>query len=90
MPDTPVQSDEGLKVYYLSLTRGLKGYYVMFKAESEEVVRSHALKYFGELWCSIYTAAYFREIIRKRYPAQSRIVNRDRPIVLTSPDGSWE
>ena len=79
-----------MKTFYLSLCRGLTGYYVVFKAESEEAVRNHAIKYFGQLWCGIYSEAYFREILRKRYPTATRIVNRDRPIVLTDSEGDWE
>ena len=79
-----------MKTFYLSLCRGLSGYYVVFKAESEEAVRSHAVKYFGQIWCSIYSEAYFREILRKRYPTATRIVNRDRPIVLHDSEGDWE
>lgn len=79
-----------MKTFYLSLCRGLVGYYVVFKASDEEVVRRHAVKYFGRLWCSIYSEAYFREILRKRYPTATRIVNRDRPIVLQDDEGDWE
>ena len=68
--------------YYISLCRGLTGYYVLVHAESEEIVRQHAAEYFGKIWCSIYTSAYFREIIRKRYPTASRVVNPTKPIIL--------
>lgn len=79
-----------MNIYYLSLCRGLTGYYVKFMAESEEEVREHAVKYFGLLWCNIYTEAYFYEILRRRYPKATRIVNRDKPIVLTGGNGEWE
>ena len=79
-----------MKTFYLSLCRGLVGYYVVFKAESEEAVRAHAAEYFGQLWCSVYSEAYFREIIRKRFPTASRVVNRDRPIELHGESGLWE
>lgn len=90
MPRAKIPVPDGMNIYYLSLTRGLYGCYVKFYAESEEVVRNHAAEYFGQIWGGIYTAAYFMEIIRKRYPSASRIINDARPIVLTSPDGSWE
>ena len=35
--------------YYLSLTRGLIGYYVLFEAPDEWTVRRHASEYFGRL-----------------------------------------
>lgn len=79
-----------MKTYYLSLVRGLIGYFVKFEAESEEAVRNHATKYFGKLWCEVYTEAYFREILRKRYPNATRVINRDRPIKLTTETGEWE
>lgn len=79
-----------MKVFYLSLSRGLVGYYVKFEAISEEVVRRHAAKYFGGMWCSVYTEAYFMEILRKKYPHATRVVNRDRPIILSGTSGDWE
>ena len=69
--------------YYISLCRGLTGYYVLVLAESEEVVRQHAVEYFGKIWCNIYSSAYFREVICKRYPGASRVVNRSKPIDLS-------
>lgn len=79
-----------MKTFYLSLCRGLVGYYVKFEAVSEEAVRQHAYKYFGSMWCSVYTEAYFMEILRKRYPKATRVVNRDHPIILTDESGEWE
>lgn len=73
------------KTYYLSLCRGLTGYYVMFKAPDEETVRRHAAEYFGRLWCSVYDEEYYKARIAGRYPNE-RIVNADNPIVLES----WE
>lgn len=79
-----------MKTYYLSLCRGLTGYYVKIEAESEEAVRNHAEKYFGLLWCNIYTEAYFMEILRRRYPKATKIVNKEKPIILTGGSGEWE
>lgn len=79
-----------MNIYYLSLCRGLVGYYVKFQAESEDVVREHAAMYFGRMWCTIYTEAYFREVLCRRYPKASRVVNRNNPIVLTGDNAEWE
>ena len=79
-----------MKTFYLSLCRGLVGYYVKFEAKSEDVVSRHAAKYFGGIWCNVYTEAYFMEILRKKYPSKTRVVNRDKPIVLTDESGDWE
>ena len=79
-----------MKIYYLSLCRGLVGYYVKFVASSEAVVRRHAELYFGKLWCSVYTDAYFHEVIRRRYPKASKVINNQTPIELTDDSGSWE
>lgn len=79
-----------MSTYYLSLCRGLTGYYVRFIAPNEEVVRRHALLYYGKLWCSVYSEAYFYEIIKKRYPKASRVINRNDPIILTTETGEFE
>lgn len=79
-----------MKTYYLSLCRGLSGYYVKFIASDEEVVRRHAVKYFGKIWCTIYTEAYFYEVIKKRYPTTSKVVNRNDAVVLSDDTGDWE
>ena len=79
-----------MKTYFLSLTRGLVGYHVKFQAPSEEAVRKHAERYFGQMWCTIYTEAYFYEVLRRRYPKASRVVNGRYPIVLTDEEGMWE
>lgn len=72
-----------MKYYYLSLIRGLSGYYVKFEAESEEAVRRYAIEYFGQMYGTIYTDAYFHEVIRRRFPSSSRVINNKRPIKLT-------
>lgn len=73
--------------YYISLCRGLMGHYVLVLAPDEETVRKHAEEYFGRLWCSIYTEAYFREILRRRYPTATKVVNPNKPIDLS---GGWQ
>lgn len=79
-----------MNIYYVSLCRGLMGYYVKFEAPSEEAVRNHVARYFGRIWCSVYSEAYFYEVLRKRFPDQSRVVNANRPIILENEDGLWE
>lgn len=70
-----------MNTYYLSLCRGLRGYYVVFKANCADTVRKHAGEYFGRMWCSVYTEAYFNERIRGKYTPES-IINADKPIEL--------
>ena len=73
--------------YYLSLVRGLVGYYVLFEAPDEYTVRRHAQEYFGRVWCSVYEEDYFNRFIVGRY-GESRVINADRTIVLES--WQWE
>lgn len=75
-----------MKKFYVSLVRGLTGYYVLFEAEDEMTVRNHVAAYFGRLWCSVYTEEYFRDNIAGKYT--THIVNAAEPIVLT--DWHWE
>ena len=74
-----------MKRFYLSLVRGLIGYYVLFEAPDEWTVRRHASEYFGRLWCSVYEESYFNRFIAARY-GTPKVVNADNPIVLES----WE
>lgn len=71
-----------MKHFYVSLTNGLQGLYVKFEAESEELVRIFLKANFGTIWGGIYTDAYFHEIIRRRYPKGSRVINNQSPIKL--------
>lgn len=71
--------------YYLSLCRGLVGYYVLFEAPNEVTVRRHAAEYFGRIWCTVYDEDYFVDRILHNY-SNTQVVNIDRPIVLES----WE
>lgn len=43
------------KEFYVSLVRGLLGYFVLFQSPNEDWVRDYCAKYFGKIWCSIYT-----------------------------------
>ena len=71
--------------YYLSLCRGLVGYYVLFEAPDEATVRRHAAEYFGRMWCSVYDEEYFANHIMPNCP-HTILINVCRPIVLES----WE
>lgn len=75
-----------MKKFYVSLTRGLLGYYVVFEAPDERTVRLHVLQYFGRMWCTVYTEEVFSTSIVGKYP--TRLVNEDEPIVLN--DWRWE
>lgn len=71
--------------YYVSLVRGLLGYYVLFEAPDEWTVRRHAAEYFGRMWCNVYSEDYFNRYIAGRY-GNEKIINADKPIRLES----WE
>ena len=79
-----------MKTFYISLCRGLSGYYVKVTAKSEDVVRQYATRYYGQLWCNIYTDAYFHEVVRKRYPTSSKVINNRAPVELTDDEGMYE
>lgn len=70
------------KTYYISLTLGLDGNYVKVQAPTEEAVAAHTKKYYGSIWQSIYTEAYFYERIRRRYPNTTRVLNNRNPVVI--------
>lgn len=74
-----------MQTYYASLVRGLVGYYVKFKAPSEEVVRVHLATYFGRMWCSVYTP---EDMLRLKGQYTCTVINEDKPIVLET--GEWE
>lgn len=76
-----------MHTYYLSLTRGLVGYYVKFIAPDETTVRKHAHEYFGRLWCTVYTEEYFEQLIKARFP-NTKVINPDKPVELD--DWRWE
>lgn len=38
-----------MNTYYISLTRGLTGYYVQVEADNESIVREYAANYYGRL-----------------------------------------
>ena len=77
-----------MKVYYLSLVRGLVGYYVKFVSTSMGIVREHAHKYFGRMWCSVYTKEQFDDNIRK-FPIRATVINENSPIELNE-SSDWE
>ena len=74
-----------MHTYYASLVRGLRGYYVKFKAPSEEIVRMHLSKYFGRMWCSVYTQDEIIEIANKH---AVNVINEEDPISLLTEE--WE
>lgn len=65
-----------MNTYYVSLCRGLFGYYVKFTADSEDTVRKHCAEYFGRLWVSVYTEKPSSD----RY--KSIVINEKDPIEL--------
>ena len=79
--------DHRLKTYYVSLVRGLCGYYVKFNALNEETVRNHVAKYFGQMWCSVYDEGDLIKV-KERHPDKTWVINEDRPIELLSYE--WE
>lgn len=71
------------KSYYISLVRGLTGYYVKVLATDIEVVRKYAVKYYGELWCSVYTEEELVDFMKKYYNITKVVViNADAPVIL--------
>ena len=74
-----------MSTYYASLVRGLYGYYVKFKAPSEEIVRKHLAKYFGRIWCSVYTPD---DMLRLKGKYTTNVINEDNPIILETEE--WE
>lgn len=80
------------QIFYISLVRGLVGYYVKVLAPSEETVRKHCAKYFGRIWCSVYSYADFSGIRERSWSrgVPCEVFNNDNPVVLTSEEGDWE
>ena len=77
--------DYQMKIYYVSLVRGLVGYYVKFLAPSETIVRMHLAKYFGRLWCSIYS---WTDLEKLKTQYNTTVINEDKPIKLLTEE--WE
>lgn len=77
-----------MHTYYASLVRGLLGYYVKFRAPAEEIVRRHLSKYFGRMWCGIYTQDEIVELANK---FTVNVINEEDPINLVTEDdeGVW-
>jgi len=74
-----------MHTYYASLIRGLIGYYVKFSAPAEEIVRRHLSKYFGRMWCSVYTQD---EIVELADKSTVNVINEEDPIILMTDE--WE
>ena len=72
--------------FYVSLVRGLVGYYVLFEAPDWATVRQHVAAYYGRMWCSVYSESEFNKHIVGTYPA--KVINEDKPIVLH--EWQWE
>lgn len=72
--------------YYISLTRGLIGYYVLVLATDEYVAREYASNYFDHNWCSVYDEDSI-ERIKSKY--KTIIINEDNPVVL-GDTGTYE
>lgn len=68
-----------MKNYYVSLVRGLLGYYVKITANSENVVRDYCHKYMGRMWCSVYPEDSLNEM-KSKFTVM--VINEDRPIKL--------
>ena len=73
-----------MHTYYASLVHGLIGYYVKFRAPSEEIVRMHLLKYFGRMWCSVYT----QDELANKYTVN--VINEEDPINLLTEESEEE
>lgn len=79
-----------MNTFYISLCRGLSGYYIKVQAPSEDAVRNYATRYCGEIWCTIYTEGYFYEILRHRYPNATKVINNSKPVVINNLEGYFE
>lgn len=66
--------------YYISLTRGLSGYYVKVSAVSEDVARQYAENYFSHNWCSIYVEEELMRFRAKGY--KTIVINEEDPVIL--------
>lgn len=72
------------KKYYISLTRGLQGYYVLVVAEREEFAREYANRYLSNIYCSIYDTSELEELSDEGY--KTVVINEQAPIILNDPD----
>ena len=66
--------------YYISLTRGLLGYYVKVLATSIEVAREYASNYYGSLWCSVYENKDIEAFSSRGW--KNIIINDNDPVIL--------
>jgi hypothetical protein len=70
--------------YYISLCRGLIGYYVLAQAIDDMVVREYCTNYMGKMWCSVYEQKQFDKILTD---FGGIVINKEKPIVLNdSPE----
>ncbi len=73
-----------LKKFYVSLVRGLVGYYVLFEAPDRNLVRCYCARYFGRMWCAVYDSI-------PEIDTDAKVVNPDKPIILTlAEDEIWD
>jgi hypothetical protein len=68
------------KNFYVSLCKGLIGYYIFFKATTEEVIRDYCLANMGKIWCNIYDQRRINEMINSH--KKLIIININDPIIL--------
>lgn len=66
--------------YYISLTRGMSGYYIKVLATDSNVARGYADNYYANNWCSVYVEEEIEELIMKGY--KTIIINENDPVVL--------
>lgn len=59
-----------MNIYFISLTRGLSGYYIQLAATNEDVVRGYANNYYANNWCSVYTAEDMDRLRSQGYATQ--------------------
>lgn len=71
-----------MNVFYIELYNGLQGCFVKAQASCKEEVIAHATKYMGLMWRDVHSDAYFHEVLRRRYPNSTKVINRDRPIII--------
>jgi len=69
-----------MNTYYVSLVRSLMHYYVKFKARDIDHVRTHVHKYYGRLWCSIYSETEM-DSFKLKYTC--KVINEDEPVYLS-------
>lgn len=79
---------DDLRVFYIGLRNGLHGYYIKVMAKDEAAATAYADKYVGLISGGVYSEAYFYEILRRRFPASTKIINKSKPVMLIN--GQYE